>query len=193
MGPCCQEPTTVFTQLQQRREHAVRHIPSCRELLWHSLTFNHNLRNALWRKFLGLCGGFQNPVTDTSRKPTKNPHTFKLVQRKFLNQTQRFHTKAHRYAVENPSEKIFKFFLATFARPGATQRIRGQVALPHPTRLSSGTPGGTWVRRNEAASPGARGQVSEGRAPHSPSVSLRRPPRPPAAARASRRRRAGDP
>ena len=151
------------------------------------------LEKHLWRKFLGLGGGFQNPVTDPSRKPTKNPHTFELVQRKFPNQTQRFHTKAHRYAVENPSEKIFKFFLATFARPGATQRIRGQVALPHPTRLSSGTPGGTWVRRNEAASPGARGQVSEGRAPHSPSVSLRRPPRPPAAARASRRHRAGDP
>ena len=137
MGPCCQEPTTVFTQLQQRREHAVRHIPSCHELLWHSLTFNHNLRNALWRKFLGLCGGFQNPVTGTSRKPTKNPHTFKLVQRKFPNQTQRFHTKAHRYAAKNSSEKFLNFFLATFARPG-------------------------WVRRNEAASPGARGRCQRG-------------------------------
>ena len=33
-GPLLPEPTTVFTQLQQRREHAVRHIPSCHDLLW---------------------------------------------------------------------------------------------------------------------------------------------------------------
>ena len=151
------------------------------------------LEKRLWRKFLGLCGGFQNPVTEPSRKPTKNPQAFQLVQRKFPNQTQRFHTKAYRYAVKNPSEKIFKFFLATFARPGAAQRIHGQVALPHPTRLSSDTPGGTWVRRNEAASPGARGRFQRGGRLIPRAFSLRRPPRPPVAARASRRRRAGDP
>ena len=149
------------------------------------------LEKRLWRKFLGLGGGFQNPVTEPSRKPTKNPHTFKLVQRKFLNQTQRFHTKTYRYAAKNPSEKIFKFFLATFARPGATQRIRGQVALPHPTRLSSGTPGGTWFRPISAAPPLARGRYPGRLIPRA--FSLRQPPRPPAAARASRRHRAGDP
>ena len=196
MGPCCQEPTTVFTQLQQRREHAVRHIPSCRELLWHSLTFNHNLRNALWRKFLGLCGGFQNPVTGTSRKPTKNPHTFELVQRKFPNQTQRFHTKAHRYAAKNPSEKIFKFFSRNIRAARCGPANTRKVALPHPVLLPSGAPDGTRGpvhRPLRDRHPGARGQVSEGRAPHSPSVSRRRPPRPPAAARALRRRRASDP
>ena len=168
MGPCYQEPTTVFTQLQQRREHAVRHIPSCRELLWHSLTFNHNLRNALWRKFLGLCGGFQNPVTGTSRKPTKNPHTFKLVQRKFPNQTQRFHTKAHRYAVEKRQKKFLNFF---------SQHSRG--------------PAGFGETRPPPPAPGGRCQ--RGGRPIPRTFSRRRPPRPPAAARALRRRRASDP
>ena len=154
------------------------------------------LEKRLWGKFLGLGGGFQNPVTDPSRKPTKNPQAFQLVQRKFPNQTQRFHTKAYRYAVKNPSEKIFKFFSRNIRAARCGPANTRKVALPHPTRLSSGAPDGTRGPAHRSLRnrhPGARGQVSEGRAPHSPSVSLRRPPRPPAAARASRHRRAGDP